>query len=284
MHLLFDYDRCTKCGQCILACGSVYLERDDENRPFLARPELCSDCGNCMAVCPVDAVVNTRVDGSDFHKMEAPGISFAQYLRLVRNRRSTRRFKPEPLKQQHIDQRLESVRYIPTGSNQQSLRYVVITDPALLDKIKNRMAQKFRLVKRLATAWPLRWFVSKEDRQGLTRMMELWDSGDDFFLRGTPCLLVIYSEQTYFGITAWDSGIATYNLDLAAQTLGLGTLHNGFFVTTARMFKSIKRLTGVPKKATILGAMCLGYPVVKFRKTVWRRPLQVTYLGSKQAE
>lgn len=275
MHLVFDYSKCSKCGQCCIACGSHYIQMDEENKPVLKIPEMCIDCGNCMAICPTGAVVNTRMDPTEFESMQEPKISYDQYLALVRNRRSIRKFRPDPLKQEHLDKLLQSVRYIPTGSNKQGLKYLVIIDPNRLKIIKTAMAKKFNLVKKLATNPPIKWFVSIEERRGLKRMMDLWNEGEDFFLRDAPCLLVIYSFEKYFGISGWDAGIACYNMDLAAQTLGVGTINNGFFVSTARIFKSIHKITGLPKKAHILGALSLGYPVLKFRKTVGRKPLDV---------
>jgi hypothetical protein len=88
----------------------------------------------------------------------------------------------------------------------------------------------------------------------------------------------------YSGISSWDSGLACYNMDLAAQTLGVGTLNNDFFVTTARLFQSILKLTGLPKKAHILVAICLSYPELKYRKKVARKPLDIIFQSPKSTE
>jgi nitroreductase len=239
---------------------------------------MCGDCGNCVAVCPTDAIINNRMDSSGFEPIKDPHISYEQFHALVRNRRSIRKFRQIPIQPSHLQNLLQTVRYIPTGSNKQELKYLIITDPVRLKTIKTAMAKKFQLVYKLATMIPFKWFVKKDDQRGLKRLVDLWDGGEDPYLRDTPCLLIVYSHEMYFGISAWDSGIACYNLDLTAQTLGVGTLQNGFFVTTARLFKSIYKLTGLPKKAHILGALCLGYPVVKFRKTVARKPLDIIKL------
>ena len=69
------------------------------------------------------------------------------------------------------------------------------------------------------------------------------------------------------------SGIASYNINLAAQTLNIGTMMNGFFVIAANWFNSIKKAAHIPRKAKILASICLGYPAIKYRKTVARREL-----------
>ena len=104
---------------------------------------------------------------------------------------------------------------------------------------------------------------------------DLFYIGDDTFLRGAPCLLIIYTEEKYFRIPQWDAGIASNTIDLAAQTLGVATLMNGYFVVLANRYRSIRKLVQINRKHTILASMCLGYPDIRYRKTVFRRPLDV---------
>ncbi|MBD3351951.1 MAG: 4Fe-4S dicluster domain-containing protein [Candidatus Lokiarchaeota archaeon] len=273
MFLNFDYDKCTSCGLCRKACGSKLIEFDDENKPKQVYPIVCNDCGHCVSVCPVGAVENVRMDINDFKDMVNPNISYEDYVNLVRNRHSIRNFRKEPLKKEHINKLLHSVRYIPTGSNQQGLRYIFITDPEILDEIKKAMAKKFKLTSNLSNLFFVRPFVAKEERASLKRQVDLWEEGFDIFLRNAPCLLVIHTDYNYYGITAWDAAIATYNIDLAAQTLGIGTLMNGFHTTTCKIFKSVKKISKVPKKHKILASMCLGYPDIEYKRTIYRNPL-----------
>lgn len=278
MNIKIDYDLCTGCGLCIKVCGSRRIAEGADGRPYKIIEAGCNDCGHCVAVCPVDAIVNTRVDMSEFRKMISPGISIDQFTGLVRNRRSIRNFKREPLKKEHIDQILSVVRYIPTGSNKQGLKYKFITDPELLRKIKDEMASKMRRVSGIANMFPVKYFVSRKSRTSSKRLVDLYDKGYDTFLRGAPCLLIIYSEDKYFRITQWDAGIASNTADLAAQTMGIGTLMNGYFVILSNRFRSIRKLIQLTKRQTVLTAVCLGYPDIRYRKTVSRRPLDVTFL------
>lgn len=278
MNIKIDYDLCTGCGLCIKVCGSRRIAEGTDGRPYKIIEAGCNDCGHCVAVCPADAIINTRVDMSEFRKMVSPGISADQFTNLVRNRRSIRNFKQESLKKEHIDQILNVVRYIPTGSNKQGLKFKFITDPELLGKIRDEMASKMRKVSGIANMFPVKYFVSRKSRTSLKRLVDLYDKGYDSFLRGAPCLLVIYAEDKYFRITQWDAGIASNTIDLAAQTIGIGTLMNGFFVILSNRFRSMKKLLQLTKKQTVFTAVCLGYPDIKYRKTVSRRPLDVTYL------
>lgn len=278
MNIKINYDKCTSCGLCVKVCGSQRIGLDKDGRPYKIIEAGCNDCGHCVAVCPVDAIINTRVDMSDYRVMTNPGISYESFTHLVRNRRSIRNFLPEQLKKEDMDKLMEVARYIPTGSNKQSLKYRFITDPDVLMKIKSGMASKMRTVARLANMFPVRFFIKEESRKSAKRLPDLFYEGNDTFLRGAPCLLVIYSDVKYFKITQWDAGIASATIDMTAQTLGIGTLMNGYFVVLSNRYRSIKKLTGLGGGQSILAAMCLGYPSVKYRKTVYRKPPDISVL------
>jgi len=275
MNIKINYELCNRCGLCSKACGSKRIVIGEDKKPNKVIEAGCNDCGHCIAVCPVNAILNTRVDMSEFKEMVEPGITIDQFTHLVRNRRSIRNYGKEPLKKEHIDKILGAVKYIPSGSNKQSLKYKFITDPDLLLKINTAMASKIRRVSRLINNFPVKYFVREKGRRSLKRMTDLFYNGDDTFLRGAPCLLIIYTEEKYFRIPQWDAGIASNTIDLAAQTLGVATLMNGYFVVLANRYRSIRRLVQITRKQTILTAMCLGYPAIRYRKTVFRRPLDV---------
>ena len=137
------------------------------------------------------------------------------------------------------------------------------------------MASRMRRVSKLINNFPVKYFVSETRQRSLKRLTDLFYNGDDTFLRGAPCLLIIYSEEKYFRITQWDAAIASNTIDLTAQTLGIATLMNGYFVILANRYRSIRRLVQITRKQAILAAMCLGYPAIRYRKTVFRRPLDV---------
>ena len=279
MNIKIDYELCTRCGLCSRVCGSRRIIIDDDKRPVKLVKAGCNDCGHCIAICPADAIINTRVDMSEFIDIADPGISYEQLTHLVRNRRSIRNYRKEPLKQEDIDKLMKVVRYIPTGSNKQSLKYRFISDEKILSEIKTAMAKKMRTALKLAAGFPIRYFVRNRSGSSASRLVKLFfEEGVDTFLRGAPCLLVIYTDEKYFRIPQWDAGIASNTIDLTAQTLGIATLMNGYFVELANRFRSIKKLAGLGRKQSVLTAICLGYPAVRYKKTVYRRSPDITVL------
>ncbi|NLA49478.1 MAG: 4Fe-4S dicluster domain-containing protein [Bacteroidales bacterium] len=279
MNIRIDYELCTRCDLCSRVCGSRRIIIAEDKRPVKLVEAGCNDCGHCIAICPVNAIVNTRVDMNAYIAMIDPGISYEQFANLVKNRRSIRNYRKTPLKQEHIDKLMEVARYIPSGSNKQLLKYKFITDERILQEIKTEMASKMRMVLKLSTSFPVRYFVKDRSKSSASRLVKLFfEDGVDTFLRDSPCLLVIYTEQKYFRIPQWDAGIAANTIDLAAQTLGIGTLMNGYFVELANKFKSVRKLARLISKDQVLTAVCLGYPTVRYKKTVYRRPLNISNL------
>jgi len=57
------YKWCKGCGICVAFCPKHVLEFDDEEqRPLVARPEDCIQCGMCELRCPDFAITRVRKD------------------------------------------------------------------------------------------------------------------------------------------------------------------------------------------------------------------------------
>lgn len=280
--LKIDSSICTSCGSCARACPGYVIEIE-AGGAVDKYPENCIDCGHCVAVCPVDAIVNERMDPSGFPARVDPCISFEAFNHLARNRRSTRRFKKDPLSREHVEKLVDSAHYAPTGENAQELEYLVINDPARIAMIRDAMARQFKQLHSLVKG--LYGFVvlamgkeeARRSRASLGRIMAKWaegkDAGEDPFLRTAPTLLIIHSKQKTF-MAQTDAGIAGYHVMLAAEVLGIGSVWNGFHQTFCGLNGSMRRVSLVPKGHKVLASISLGYPDVKYRRNVFRRPVR----------
>jgi nitroreductase len=65
----------------------------------------------------------------------AGSIGLAALLDLIRSRRATRHFRPEPVAVELVDELLEAARWAPSGFNLQPTHFVVATDPAIKSKL-----------------------------------------------------------------------------------------------------------------------------------------------------
>src|SRR4030067_10892 len=69
-------------------------------------------------------------------KFSAGGnMDYARLLELVKKRRSIRRFKPDPIPDEHIEKIIEVARWAPSGYNLQPWEFVVVKKPELKNKI-----------------------------------------------------------------------------------------------------------------------------------------------------
>ena len=90
---------------------------------------------------------------------------------------------------------------------------------------------------------------------------------DHFFFFHAPVVIVILAKEKTNGI------LAAQNMEFAAEANGLG-----FFTTTANISHKIRKALRVPKGKRIAATLVLGYPDVKFLRSVPRRQLDVIYL------
>jgi nitroreductase len=62
-------------------------------------------------------------------------MEYDSILELVKNTRSIRRFKPDPIPDEYIDKVIEVARWAPSGFNQQPWDFIVVKKPELKLKI-----------------------------------------------------------------------------------------------------------------------------------------------------
>nr|MDO8109318.1 nitroreductase family protein [Candidatus Sigynarchaeota archaeon] len=290
--LQIDLAKCTKCGSCARACTAYVIEMQDPG-PVEVHPGNCIECGHCVAVCPVNAIVHEHMDASGFPEMEEPGITFKQFNQLARNRRSIRRFKSELLSKEHAEQILESVRYIPTAENAQELEYLFITDPERVGLIRNEMLKGFKMAFSLVKHFY--WIVKSQTSESYARRsrltgdiaMKKWTdrekTHEDPFFHNAPALLIVHApKKKVKGITSFavnDAGIAGYHVLIACETLGIGTCWSGYHTKFANMYGSVRKASLVPKGHMVIASILMGYPAIKYKRDVYRKPLHSRIVG-----
>lgn len=160
-------------------------------------------------------------------------------LDVIRERRSVRVYKSDPIPEESILRVLEAARLAPSGKNLQPWKFVVVQD--------------VELKKRLAKA-----------------------SNQQDFIADAPLIIVAcgFPDECYQTMgrymKSWpvDVTIALEHLILQAQEEGLGTCWIGSFEE-----EEVKSLLDVPEHVKVLALTPLGYPgeVPEFRG---RKPLE----------
>ena len=253
-QVIIDPDKCVGCGICAKACAAHNIVID--NKRAKIRMDDCVMCGHCTAVCPKNAVTISGYDTEQIEKKEKVRLNPSDVLDVIRFRRSIRHFQRKDVPAEVIGQILEAGRLTHTAKNMQDVSFVVLKKE--ITRIESMAVKLFKIIKPLADLfWPMARNTKIDDH---------------FFFFHAPVVIVILAKEKTNGI------LAAQNMEFAAEANDLGVLFSGFFTTTANISHKIRKALRVPKGKRVAATLVLGYPDVKFLRSVPRRQLDVIYL------
>ncbi len=146
-------------------------------------------------------------------------------LALLKARRSVRRYKPDPVPDEMVEQLLEAGRWAPSASNRQPWAFIVVRDEAVRRAVAQHAAYYF-----------VRWAHVEE----------------------APLLIVLGGDTRnplYRQFLHEDIGLAGSQIMLQARALGLGTCWLGGLDRDA-----IAQVLKVPSHVEIVGLLTVGFP------------------------
>lgn len=258
--ITIDQKKCVKCGQCAKLCVMNAISRTPEGT-YAPNGKGCIDCGHCFAVCPVKAV-DMDMDTSEVleYEMGRFMLDEDELLNFIKYRRSIRLYTPRRLSREQIEKILQAGRYSATGSNSQTVEYIVLD--ATIEDFK-------------AKVWrSLHHFGVEHDRPELIRRAEDYQNGteekDTLFYGGRQAILVIARSEI-------DGGIAAGNMELMAYAMGLGVLYCGFAVHGVKNSAELQQELGLNDRRKLIACMVVGRPNVVFQRTVPRKPVKVEW-------
>lgn len=285
-----DPSRCTKCGLCIPICVRRILQ-EGAKAVEVTDPQMCLYCGHCKAICPSDAPQFS--EGNDQFtsmpdKKEVP--SAAIFFRLLRRRRSLRLYQDRLVEQVQLKMIVEAGRYAPTGSNRQACEYAVVSGRKALDKIcglaiQNLLEQGKTIQEAIEqhrrSKKPLPdELISKQTLPPVwERIAGKWQEGVDQLLHHAPALIIIHMKKGLATTPEIDAAIASTQMILLAETLGLGTCYIGFLIWAVENSGELKRMVQIPPDHQALVAFTVGYPDAHFLRFVARNPAKVRWVG-----
>ena len=191
-------------------------------------------------------------------------------MEAIKIRRSVRKFAPDDVSQEVIDQMLEAARLAPSGSNRQPWRFLVVRDPETRQKLREICLQQ-RFIEEAPVViicfGDLDRFspeASKKRRQEFEesgvletlsgffadpRYREYMESLDNQPSPPREQLVIPLISNTY---------IAIEHMVLVAAALGLGTCWVGAFDRSA-----LNRLFGLEDNLVPVAVLPVGYPAGK---------------------
>jgi len=268
---------CTRCSKCVKICpGKVFYQETLKSEVVVAMPEMCIACGHCVAVCPENAIEHSKFPESKVHPIDY-GLypTPEQMMLLIRARRSNRAMTNKEIPQDFLNQIVEAAYRAPTASNLQQVRVLLITNKDILHKISSFTISAFNSVIKLVDNL-LGRFIFKKFMPGtykylpaFRKMKTEFKKGNDFILRGSTALLLIYTpKSSRFGCE--DANLAYQNASLMAECLGVSQFYTGFVLSASKMKKGkLEKMLGIEGK--VHAGMALGMPAFRYLKYIDRK-------------
>jgi nitroreductase len=179
--------------------------------------------------------------------MERRALNMTDFMTILKERRSVRKYEEKDVPQEILDHILEAVRWSPSWANTQCWEVVVIKDSEIKAKLQETMGSKNPATKAIVNAPVLLALCGKRKNSGYYSGAVTTKFGDWFM---------------------FDLGIATQSICLAAHHLGLGTVVVGLFD-----HDQAKTILNVPAEYELVALIPLGYPA-KISSAPARREIQ----------
>ena len=209
-------------------------------------------------------------------------MDYDSLLKLVKKRRSIRRFKPDPIPDEYIEKIIEVARWAPSGFNMQPWEFVVVKKPELRRKIVEFVGEYWTQAKAMETtreSWQGKpWKTSGVLDAGMdytTAPVFIILYGDTRIKAGLPMGLRYDSNRCRLIFTSSLANAFLY-MHLAATTMNLASQWVSA-ITTPFANCMVKDLLGIPAKMEAYDMLALGYPALKPSGKFMRDPKKMIH-------
>ncbi|HUX99149.1 MAG TPA: nitroreductase family protein [Candidatus Deferrimicrobium sp.] len=296
MPVVINREKCITCFECAWICPTSTLYKKGETLQVAKDAAVrCIRCAHCLAVCPEDAVTITcYTDETEIAPIPDIRLDPETILNFMRSRRSTRLFKPDPLERSDLDLLINAARYAPSGHNDQTSAFTVITGKRVKE-IKATLIQEIAPVLKalpedpVAAAERLTKFLPKTSTAMISSMLGLMKElvqvmetgGRDCLFWDAPVLIIISAKKESSGFPAAleNACLSAAYLMLMAEAMDLGTCSMGILIYSLGMSRKVRKLLELPKDNRALYALAIGKKATHFRKFVPRNKPKINYVN-----
>jgi ferredoxin len=279
-----DEEACSRCGECVRVCPADALELDHGRVRARADSLLgCIACGHCMMVCPKACLTVTGRDLSpeDLRPLPAADArASADALEaLMASRRSIRRFDGRQVEPALLDRIVRMATLAPMGVPPWDVGCVVVEGREEVEKLAREVVAGYEGFLKIFRPWVLAllrpWIGRARYEQFRDFIRPLAKTyvahhraGEDIVFWGAPAVLIFHHSP--YADKA-DTMIPCAYAMLAAESLGLGGTMIGGAPPILQRNPALCRRLGIPEGNTPAICLILGYPAVRFLRTVRRR-------------
>ena len=271
--LIFDATKCLGCGICTTVCNFIILDKKGKgNVPKKREPDICIACGHCVAVCPNQAITHSLLNMDNFKEVTNT-LTADDIEMFLSSKRSLRNFLDKPIEKEIMERIIEVACQAPSDLNSQNRKFIVLNDKEKIDTLEAYIVEGFRQ------------YVAGALKQGMPEssleiiisndIIENFEKGKKPVFKGAPSVIFIAGpvpEKELFA--GYSCVVAQTYLVLMAHSLGLGSCVIG------RALYDVQKLgefLEVPAGHKIYSAITLGYPKVKYKRTVDRRKANISW-------
>jgi len=164
-----------------------------------------------------------------------------EVMQAIKERRSMRKYKSDPVSDSDLTEVLEAARWAPSWANTQCWEFIVVKNPETKKKLAETLPSGNPAFSSFTEAPAVIVACAQLGKAGYYKGKAGTDKGDWYM---------------------FDVALAMQNLTLTAHTKGLGTVHVGFFDA-----KEAARILEVPEGIVVVEMTPLGYPAGEAKAT-----------------
>jgi len=169
---------------------------------------------------------------------------------VIKGRRSVRKFKSDPIPEEHLTKIVDAGRLAPTSGNQQPWKFIVVQSDKQIEKLKTECFSS------------LETYYREEANLEGEKLSEAMEETEKRYSEGyftAPAFIVILTDQEckYPSYTPHDGPLAAGYLLLAARALGYGSV----YITDAIPEEATQKAFNIPDKYKRVCITPIGVPV-----------------------
>lgn len=285
--VVIDEENCTGCGICAVRCPRCYTNNRGEITTD-ANEETCILCGHCVSLCPAGAITHSKLRPKDFLGItQNTQLDTNTFIHFLKERRSHRHFLKKRVPKKELELLMEACRWAPTGSNVQNVEVIVYTDPEKISKLSDLTIEYFswigERVKKKIARLEAEGQQDTPDYKITLRLLGLGErmardkkSGRDPIFYQAPVLMIFHSP-VLTSAPKDNCVLAAQTVALTARTMALESCFIGVTEAAAEYYPPLKEELKLPPDHKVFDMMILGYPKLRFLKTVPRKPIKVRW-------
>ncbi|GFZ33162.1 nitroreductase [Clostridium zeae] len=181
-------------------------------------------------------------------------------INSIKNRRSTRVFLPEQIKEEELQIIIDAGLSAPSAHNQQTWHFAVIQNKEILDQLSNAAKE-----------------VGKNVDDAFIQQLANNEKFHAFY--NAPTVVIISGDKNGF-MPEVDCAAATQNMHIAAESLGLGSCWVGYisYLLGSEKGEDYKKQLGIPATHQPYYATAIGYKKSSRSNAPTKRENTVSYI------